>query len=137
MKKKKPQTIVTPTMLRTTRALSLAGYFGTMAYLMLWIIWLAPPNLPKSIALAIALLPLLLPLRGILHARVYTHSWAGFLALPYFAFGIDAAVHRTEKPWLGIILVLTSTAWFFGCAYYSKYRKINANPVDNTSTTSD
>jgi len=112
-----------------TRALALLGYFGTMAFLMLWIIRLSPPQIPKSIALAIGLLPLLLPLRGMLHGRVYTHSWAGFLALPYFAFGVDAAVHRSEKPWLGIVLLVLSTVWFFGCVYYSKYKKMQANSV--------
>ena len=119
-----------------TRVLALVGYFGTMAFLMLWIIKLAPPQVPKSIALAISLLPLLLPLRGMLHGRVYTHSWSGFLALPYFAFGVDAAIHRTEKPWLGIVLVALSIVWFFGSAYYSKYKKIAANeaPPDNDTT---
>lgn len=117
------------TRIQATRILALIGYFGTMVFLMLWIIVIAPPQIPRSIALAIALLPLLLPLRGILHGRVYTHSWAGFLALPYFAFGIDAAIHRTEKSWLGITLVLLSTAWFFGCIYYSKYKKQSANPA--------
>ncbi len=119
-----------------TRVLALVGYFGTMAFLMLWIIKLAPPQIPKSIALAISLLPLLLPLRGMLHGRVYTHSWSGFLALPYFAFGVDAAIHRTEKPWLGIVLVALSIVWFFGSAYYSKYKKIAANeaPPDNDTT---
>jgi len=110
-----------------TRALSLVGYFGTMAFLMLWIIKLSPPQIPRSIALAIGLLPLLLPLRGMLHGRVYTHSWAGFLALPYFAFGVDAAIHRTEKPWLGLILIVLSTIWFFASAYYAKYKKIAKN----------
>ena len=120
----------------TTRVLALIGYFGTMAFLMLWIIKLAPPQIPKSIALAISLLPLLLPLRGMIHGRVYTHSWAGFLALPYFAFGVDAAIHRTEKQWLGIVLVALSVVWFFGSAYYSKYKKIAANelPAHNDET---
>jgi len=116
-----------------TRVLALVGYFGTMAFLMLWIIKLAPPQIPKSIALAISLLPLLLPLRGMLHGRVYTHSWSGFLALPYFAFGVDAAIHRTEKPWLGIVLVALSIVWFFGSAYYSKYKKIAANEVQTSN----
>ena len=115
----------------TSRILALLGYFGTMAFLMLWIITLAPPQIPKSIALAIAMLPLLLPLRGMLHGRVYTHSWAGFLALPYFAFGVDAAVHRTEKPWLGIVLVVLSIIWFFGSAYYAKYKKLSVKSTDS------
>ena len=126
----------TNTRVMAMRVLALAGYFGTMAFLMLWIIKLAPPQIPKSIALAIGLLPLLLPLRGMIHGRVYTHSWAGFLALPYFAFGFDAAIHRTEKPWLGLVLVLLSVMWFFGSAYYSKYKKMAANEAeaDNSST---
>lgn len=118
---------------KLTRALALTGYFGIMAFLMLWIIKISPPQIPKSIALAISLLPLLLPLRGMLHGRVYTHSWAGFLALPYFAFGVDAAIHRTEKPWLGIVLVILSTVWFLACAYYAKYKKI-ANRDHNTQS---
>lgn len=122
----KVKSIITLRQLQLIRATALTGYFGTMAFLMAWIIWIAPPQLPKSIALTIALLPLLIPLRGMLHGRIYTHSWAGFLALPYFAFGIDAAIHRTEKPWLGLILVATSTLWFFGCVYFAKHSKILA-----------
>ncbi len=118
---------------KVTRALALIGYFGIMAFLMLWIIKISPPQIPKSIALAISLLPLLLPLRGMLHGRVYTHSWAGFLALPYFAFGVDAAIHRTEKPWLGIVLVILSTVWFLASAYYAKFKKI-ANRDQNTQS---
>jgi len=108
---------------------ALAGYFGVMIFLMLWIIWLAPPKIPKSIALMIGLIPLLFPLRGMLHGVVYTHSWAAFLSLPYFAFGVDTAIHRTEKQWLGMVLVALSVVWFFGCTYYSKYRKRSANLV--------
>jgi len=115
------------TKIKATRILALIGYFGCMAFLMLWIIVIAPPQIPKSIAIAIATLPMLLPLRGILHGRVYTHSWAGFLALPYFAFGVDAAIHRTEKPWLGVTLVVLSTLWFLGSAYYAKYKKLSVN----------
>jgi len=38
------------TRVKITRVLALAGFFGTMAFLMLWIIKLAPPQIPKSIA---------------------------------------------------------------------------------------
>lgn len=120
---------------KTTRALALIGYFGTMFFLMLWIIKLSPPQVPKSIALAIGLLPLLLPLRGMLHGRVYTHSWAGFLALPYFAFGVDTAIHRTEKPWLGMVLIVLSVIWFFASAYYAKYKKMASNANTTPGTT--
>lgn len=103
------------------RVATLSGYFGTLAFLMVWIIWLSPSTTPRSIVLAIALLPMLIPLRGLLHGRLYTHAWTSFLALPYFAFGIDAMVHRTEMKWLGAVLVILSTLWFCGCMFYARY----------------
>jgi len=117
--------------IQLARVTTLVGYFGTLFFLMLWLIKIAPPNIPKSFALAIALLPLMLPLRGLLHGRVYTHSWASFLALPYFAYGVDAAVHRADQKWLGMVLVLLTVLWFFGCIYYSKHSKAYA--AQNTS----
>lgn len=105
------------------RTTALAGYFGTMAFLFAWIIWLAPPTAPRSIVLAIALIPMMPAVRGILHGRTYTHQWASFLALPYFAFGVDAAIHQAEKNWLGAILVVLSVIWFFGCVYYARQNK--------------
>lgn len=108
----------------TWRVIALGGYFGTLAFLMLWIIWLAPPGSPKSIVLAIALLPMMPALRGILHGKNYTHQWASFLALPYFAFGVDAIIHRPDKNWLGWILVALTFMWFFGCVYYAKFDKL-------------
>ena len=78
------------------RVIALGGYFSTLFFVMFWVIWLSPDSTPRSVVLAIALLPMLLPLRGLLHGRRYTHAWASFLALPYFAFGVDAVVHRTQ-----------------------------------------
>lgn len=112
---------------------ALVGFLGTLAFLLLWIIWLAPPKSPKSIVLAIALLPMLFPLRGILNGKNYTHSWASFLSLPYFAFGVDALVHRAEKNWLGLVLVLLSLIWFFGCIYYARFNIEVSQKQDNAS----
>jgi len=113
------------------RVAALTGYFSTLILLMVWIIWLAPDSVPRSIVLAIALLPMLIPLRGLLHGKRYTHAWASFLTLPYFAFGVDAMVHRTEMKWLGILLVLSSTIWFCGCVFYSRFHpQNNFNPHD-------
>ena len=112
------------------RVIALGGYFSTLFFVMFWVIWLAPDSTPRSVVLAIALLPMLLPLRGLLHGRRYTHAWASFLALPYFAFGVDAVVHRTQMKWLGAILVLLSALWFCGCMFYSRYHPQH-QPVDS------
>lgn len=117
------------------RAVALVGYFGTMTFLFAWIIWLAPPDTPRSIALAIALIPMLPALRGMLHGKIYTHQWASFLALPYFAFGVDAIIHRAADKWLGVVLVILTITWFLGCAYYARQYKLLSQTQNTASET--
>lgn len=51
-----------------------------------WELWLAPLR-PGGSWMVLKALPLLLPLFGILHGRVYTYRWSGMLALGYFLEG--------------------------------------------------
>ena len=52
-----------------------------------WAGWLAPLR-PGGSALVLKAVPLLLPLLGVLHRRIYTLQWAAMLILLYFAEGI-------------------------------------------------
>jgi uncharacterized membrane protein len=71
-----------------SRTLTLGGYFGLLAILMLWPTWLSPPQrLPVALVLILLIPPLLFPLRGLLAGKIYTHAWTGFLALGYFLVG--------------------------------------------------
>ena len=73
------------TLPRLLYGLTLTGYFGTLILLTAWFAWLYPPTkAPVSLTLLLIVGPLLLPLRGLLHARRYTISWSCFLALLYF-----------------------------------------------------
>lgn len=111
---------------RTWRAAALTGYFGTMLLVLVWVALLAPASVPKSAVLAIALLPMLPAVRGLLHGRIYTYMWASFLALPYFAFAIDALIHQRGQPWFATLLLILSLLWFFGCSMTArKYKKLN------------
>lgn len=49
------------------------------------------PLMPGGSWLVLKTLPLLLPLRGILHGRVYTYQWASMLILAYFTEGVVRA----------------------------------------------
>ena len=41
---------------------------------------------------------LLLPLRGILHGRPYTHAWTGYLCMLYFSHGtVEAYLYHTAE----------------------------------------
>ena len=51
-----------------------------------WELWLAPLR-PGGSWLVLKVLPLLAPLRGLLHGRRYTFQWAALLIWAYFAEG--------------------------------------------------
>jgi uncharacterized membrane protein len=51
-----------------------------------WELWLAPVR-PGGSLLALKILPLLAPLFGVLHGRIYTYQWTSMLILAYFAEG--------------------------------------------------
>ncbi len=102
------------------RWLTLAGYFGLLILLLNWFTWLAPPaSVPRALPLIVLTVPLLFPLRGLLHARTYTHAWVSLLALPYFAIGIDIAFNRSDQRLLGFALILFSLLLFVGSVFFS------------------
>lgn len=106
---------------RPWRLLTLIGYFVLLIGLLNWLTWIAPPaRLPVSLALILFAVPLLLPLRGLLHGRPYTHAWTSFLALPYFAFGIDAIAAGQAPMWLGAGAVVASLGLFAGCVGFAR-----------------
>jgi uncharacterized membrane protein len=70
--------------------------------------------------LIVMVVPLIFPLRGLLHGRAYTHAWTGFLAILYFIHGVgDFVVNPPERLYSGIEIVLSLTL-FFSCAFYAR-----------------
>lgn len=101
----------------------LSGYFALLALLLNWLTWIAPPDrFPISLALILLTVPLLFPLRGLLHGRSYTSAWTSFLALFYFAFGVDAVAAAQDPAWLGWTAIAASVALFTGCTGYVRAR---------------
>jgi len=104
--------------LRAGRWLTLGGYFGLFFLILVWTSLVDPPqHLPRSLVLLALLLPLLAPLRGLLHGRQRTHAWTSLLALLYVAIGITLAAAAEDRVYglsmLGLALVL-----FSGCLLY-------------------
>ena len=61
-----------------------------IALCLLWELWLAPLR-PGGSWLVLKVLPLLLPLRGVLKGSLYTMQWASMLILLYFMEGVVRA----------------------------------------------
>jgi uncharacterized membrane protein len=73
-----------------------------------WHAWLAPPqSMPMTLALAITVIPLLLPLFAIRDVR-RALLWVGILSLFYFCHGVSEAWSSPGERWLAIAeIVLT------------------------------
>lgn len=122
--------------LQFTRVLALIGYFGLLVLLLLWNTWLAPSKyFPVALVLIVMVGPLLLPLRGLLHARAYTHAWTSFLALFYFTHGVGEAYSNPAERLYGWLEILFSVALFLGAIFYVRCRAIEAKQASGTADT--
>jgi len=112
---------VSPGWLLAGRWLALLGLFGLLLLLLNWYTWIAPVDgVPRSLMLILLVVPLLLPMRGILHARPYTHAWAGYLAMFYFLLGVEVSWNQPQERWLGLAAVLLSLCMLIGCGLYAR-----------------
>lgn len=85
-----------------------------------WEAWLAPLR-PGGSLLVLKTLPLLLPLRGILHGRRYTFQWASMFILLYFTEGVVRAWSDTGlSARLAILEVLLSLLFFVSAICYAR-----------------
>ena len=106
-------------------------YFGTVGTLLLlialcvfWELVLAPLR-PGGSWLVLKVLPLLIPLRGILKRDVYTMQWSSMLILLYFGEGlVRATSDRGLSATLGGVEIAL-TCVFFACIvlYLYPYKK--------------
>ncbi|WP_018876912.1 DUF2069 domain-containing protein [Thioalkalivibrio sp. ALE31] len=107
-------------MILAARALALVAYLALIGLILVWTTWIDQPEIvPVSLALVTLVLPLLFPLRGMLHGRRYTHAWSSLLALAYVTLGITLAAAADARLY-GLLMTAASLAWFAGCLLYVK-----------------
>ena len=104
-------------------SLALLGYFGLFILLSVWTVYLAPPTIfPTSIVLLFYVGPLLIPLRGLLHGKLYTHAWVHFMALFYFTVGVMVAAGNAQERNYALAQVLFSILMFVGSMMYVRVK---------------
>lgn len=105
------------------RVATLTGYFGLLILLLAWYTWLSPSaRYPVSLVLIVMVVPLLFPLRGLLHGKPYTHAWTTFLALYYFTLGVGTAMADPTDRVYGILQVVFSVMLFVGAMFYTRLK---------------
>ena len=113
-----------PASVRRTRWVAVASLVALIALGLAWELWLAPTGRGT---LALKVLPLLLPLPGILKNRMYTYRWLSLLVWLYFAEGVVRATsERGTGALLATIEIVLCLLLFAACAAHVRWRLRNA-----------
>ncbi len=106
-----------PALLRNLASTSL---IALIALSVAWELWLAPQR-PGGSWLVLKVLPLLLPLFGILRGRVYTYRWSTLLIWLYFTEGtVRAWSDRGSSATLALLEIALSLLFFVSAAWYAR-----------------
>lgn len=107
---------------RHTRAAALAALLLLVALGLAWELWLAPLR-PGGSWLALKVLPLCIPLAGLLKHRMYTYRWVSLMVWLYFTEGVVRAWgDRPPGNWLALAQVALCLALFVACALHVRLR---------------
>jgi uncharacterized membrane protein len=105
---------------RRTRALAVAATLALIALDLAWELWLAPTGRGT---LALKVLPLLLPLPGLLRLRLYTYRWLSLGVWLYVAEGaMRAGSDRGLSAMLAVIEVVIALILFIACCLHIRAR---------------
>jgi len=105
------------------RWLALLSNLSLIIWEVLWQFSLSPHPHLNHVALAIAwVIPLLLPLPGILAGKPYTHAWANFVLMLYFLHALTLIYVDGGERWLAVVELLLTFAAFVGNTLYARHR---------------
>ena len=98
----------------------MGSLIGLVVLGLAWELWLAPTG---SGWLALKVLPLLIPLAGLMRNRMYTYRWVSLFVWLYFIEGaVRAASDKGIGALLGGIEVLLCVTLFTACALHVRWR---------------
>ena len=109
-----------PSPIAWTRAVAVASLLALIVLGLVWELWLAPTGRGT---LALKVLPLAIPVAGLLKNRMYTYRWVSLLVWVYFAEGVVRATSdRGPSVPLAVADVLLCLALFTACAVHVRWR---------------
>ena len=117
---------------RTTRVLAVGSLLGLIVLGLAWELWLAPLR-PGGSWLALKVLPLCLPLAGLLKNRMYTYRWVSLMVWLYFTEGVVRAYSdKAPGNYLAMLEVALCLTLFTACALHVRLR-LNSAIKESTS----
>lgn len=116
-----------PPVVAWTRVIAVGSVVALIVLGLAWELWLAPTG---SGWLALKVVPLALPLAGLMRNRLYTYRWVTLFVWLYFIEGVVRAVSdRGVSAWLAVIEVALTIALFIACVMHVRWRLAHAAAV--------
>ncbi len=104
------------------RRLAVGSLLGLIVLGLAWELWLAPLR-PGGTWVALKVLPLCLPLAGLLRHRMYTYRWVSLLVWIYFTEGVVRAwSDQPPSSWLAMAEIVLCLVLFAACAQHVRLR---------------
>ena len=114
------------TAVEVTRWLAVGSALGLIVLGLAWELWLAPT---RTGGWAVKVLPLCLPLAGLLRMRMYTYRWVSLMVWLYFTEGVVRAYPpRGTSAKLAMVEIALSLVLFAACVLHVRIRLRRAKP---------
>ncbi len=107
----------------STRVVAVGSLLGLILLGLAWELYLAPLR-PGGSWLALKVLPMCIPLAGLLKNRMYTYRWVSLLVWLYFTEGVVRAYSdKAPGNLLALIEVLLCLSLFAACVLHVRLRQ--------------
>jgi uncharacterized membrane protein len=127
-------TAAPPKYVMATRIAAVGSLIGLIVLGLLWELWLAPIR-PGGSLLVLKVLPLCLPLAGLMKNRMFTYRWVSLFVWLYFVEGVVRAWgDKAPSNYLAMIEVLLCVILFTACALHVRQRLIAAKAAQAMAT---
>jgi uncharacterized membrane protein len=117
-----------------TRIAAVGSLLGLIVLGLLWELWLAPLR-PGGSFLVLKVLPLCIPLTGLLKNRMFTYRWVSLFVWLYFIEGVVRAWgDKAPSNYLAMVEVALCVILFTACALHVRQRLIAAKAAAAMAT---
>jgi uncharacterized membrane protein len=117
------QTVKMSPLVKKMRWLALVSHIALIVWMAVWYFGLSNVhNYSNTFIVLVYIVPLLLPLKGIVQGKPYTHAWTSFIVLLYFLHAITVIYAEPTQILYASIELLLAIGLFTGCAVYARLR---------------
>ena len=122
-----------PRHVQLTRILAVGSLLGLILLGLVWELWLAPLR-PGGSLLVLKVLPLCLPLAGLLKNRMFTYRWVSLFVWLYFIEGVVRAWgDKAPSNYYAMAEVVLCVILFTACALHVRQRLMAAKTAQSVA----